>query len=201
MLRRTLLGVLGTAGAGGVVFREELIEWTDGDSDETDADASGDGEIRTRGESQGTGGDSEAEFEPEAVEAAIVEHINDERFAVGVPNLGRDSGLRLAAREHSRDMHERDFFAHRNPDGEEPWHRAHCEAAETLHQGHVGEMQNQGSDYVWDTTTVGEAAAYVVEGWALSDGHYDIMIDGELESVGVGVIERDGEFLVTAKYC
>ena len=158
-------------------------------------------QIGTRGESDGIGGDSEAAFDAEAVEAAIVQHINDERFAAGVPNLGRDSGLRLAAREHSKDMHERDFYAHRNPSGEEPWDRAHCDAAETLHRGHVGEMQNEGSEEVWDTRKVGEAAAYVVEGWAISPGHYDIMADENLESIGVGVIERGGEFLVTAKYC
>src|SRR5690606_32923140 len=37
--------------------------------------------------------------------------------------LTMDPALRCAARMHSKDMSDRDFFSHTNPDGESPWDR------------------------------------------------------------------------------
>lgn len=187
MRRRTVLAGAGIALAGCAA------------ADETDG-ATSDDESQ-RGEAHGTGGESDAEFEPEAVEAAIVDQVNAVRFDAGVENLGRDSGLRLAAREHSRDMHERDFFAHQNPDGEEPWHRAHCDAAETLYDSPIGGSVEGPTGDTFDTTTVQGAAAITVAGWVESPPHYEIMIDDVFEQIGVGVHAADGRFLVTAKYC
>lgn len=154
-----------------------------------------------RGESEGTGGDSDADFDAEAVEAAIVDQINAVRFENNVPELGRDSDLRFAARQHSKDMHERDFFAHENPDGEQPWDRVPCDAAETLYESPIGGAVKNASGETFDTTTVRDAAAIVVSGWVKSDRHYGIMIDDVFERIGVGVVRADGRYLVTAMYC
>ena len=187
MRRRTVLAAASIALAGCAAAEE---------SD----DATSDDESQ-RGEAQGTGGESDGDFEPEAVEAAIVDQLNAVRFDAGVENLGRDSGLRLAAREHSIDMHERDFFAHQNPDGEEPWHRAPCDAAETLYDSPIGGSVEGAAGDTYDTTVVREAAAITVAGWVESPPHYDIMTDDFFEQIGVGVHAADGRFLVTAKYC
>ena len=184
MNRRTLLATLPLALAG--------CATSTGTDDTPDADTSGDGSI------DATTTDAP---DAEAVEAELVEAINTERAAAGVPALGRDRTLRRAARDHSADMHERAFYRHRNPDGEEPWDRVPCDAAETIHAGDIGRIENIDSEHTWDTREVEEAVGYVVEGWILSAEHFEVMTDGHFERVGVGVHVAADEFFATAKYC
>lgn len=155
-----------------------------------DADVGGTGETRVA-----TGPDHEA------AEAAIVERINAVRSEEHAGTLNVDAPLERAAREHSQDMHERDFYAHRNPDGQEPWDRVLCEAAETIHRGEIGRMENEGGGDTWQTSDPQELGGYVVEGWTLSRDHYQVMLDGAWRAMGVGVAIEDGEFFATAKFC
>jgi len=98
-------------------------------------------------------------------------------------------------------MHERDFFAHENPDGEQPWHRVPCEAGETLYKSPIATRVKGPASEIFDTTVVRDAAALVVDGWVASSEHHEIMVDPVFERVGVGVIESDGQFWATAMYC
>ena len=41
--------------------------------------------------------------------------VNEERKAAGLPALKLDTGLRAAARKHSKDMSENNFFSHTSP--------------------------------------------------------------------------------------
>ena len=145
--------------------------------------------------------DSVTAPEREAAEAAIVEGINEIRSEEHAGTIGVDEPLRDAARAHSRDMAERGFYAHQNPDGEEPWDRVLCDAGENIHRGEIGRMQNEGGDETWQTRHADELAGYVVEGWVISDDHYRLMIDGTWRAMGVGVAIVDGEFFATAKFC
>lgn len=134
-------------------------------------------------------------------ETLIQEAINAERARLGVGKLSEREELVTAARAHSRDMHKRDFYAHKNPDGEQPWDRVNCRAAENIHRGELGEMQNRGSSKVYDTYQTDELAAYVVEGWMQSRQHYQIMTDAKFSSIGVGLYIGDVEFFATAMFC
>jgi uncharacterized protein YkwD len=189
MRRRTILAALGGAGA---------TIWYLGGQPPADEPATGDAKA-------GSGGDGSVDVatapDRKAVEATIVDRINTARFDRGIPNLGRDSDLRLTAREHSKDMHARDFYGHKNPDGEQPWHRAPCNAAETIHRGNLGSARNRGAQDSWDTTTAKGMAGYVVEGWVLSDEHYEIMLTERYTRIGVGVHIADGQFWATAMFC
>lgn len=139
--------------------------------------------------------------DPRAAETAVRERINDRRADAGIGPLTSATTLVDAARAHGRDMHERDFYGHTNPDGEEPWDRVPCRAAETIHRGEIGRMANRDSDRTWSTRQPSELAGYVVEGWRLSDGHRRIMLDGQFGAVGVGVVIEGGEFFCTAMFC
>jgi len=134
-------------------------------------------------------------------ETLIREAINDERQEVGVGPLTASDTLAEAAREHSRDMHEREFYAHKNPDGQQPWDRAACNAAENIHRGEIGPMENRGGSQTWYTDDAEGLAGYVAEGWRLSPEHYRLMVDNGYQSVGVGVFVDDGEFFATAMFC
>ncbi|MEX2238331.1 MAG: CvpA family protein [Dehalococcoidia bacterium] len=65
-----------------------------------------------------------ADFSPNAdAEARMLELVNEERAAQGLPLLVMDEGLRAVARAHSGDMFLRGYFAHVNPDGLDPFDR------------------------------------------------------------------------------
>ncbi|MCZ6690283.1 MAG: IPT/TIG domain-containing protein [Planctomycetota bacterium] len=53
-------------------------------------------------------------------EDCVFDLINQERGVVGKPDLTHDPAIRLVARAHSEDMRDRNFFDHRNPDGDDP---------------------------------------------------------------------------------
>lgn len=118
-----------------------------------------------------------------AWEAEVLEIVNQRRsegancgaqgsFGPAGP-LTSDPNLRCAARMHSRDMEERGFFDHTNPDGEGPGVRV--DAAE----------------YIWSTW--GENIAYgypdpeaVMQGWMSSDGHCSNIMNPAFVHLGVG---------------
>jgi len=59
----------------------------------------------------------------EQSEQKMLELVNKERRLRGLRELEMDKNLLRLARAHSRDMFERGYFAHVNPDGEDPFDR------------------------------------------------------------------------------
>lgn len=93
-------------------------------------------------------------------------------FAPAGP-LTMQPNLSCAARMHSRDMEERGFFDHTNPDGDGPGERI-------AYSGYDG--WGWGENIAWGY----QSPAEVMAGWMSSDGHCsNIMYDGFTE-VGVG---------------
>jgi uncharacterized protein YkwD len=133
--------------------------------------------------------------DPAAAAAAVRQRLNEARESAGVAALRSDDGLADAARAHSQDMHRRDFYAHENPDGEDPSDRAGCRAAENLHHGDIA----GGGEF--DTSSADGLAAYVVDGWRDSEGHREIMLASGYRAVGIGVAIADGEFFAVAMFC
>lgn len=89
------------------------------------------------------------------------------------PALKPHSLLVRSARAHSKDMAERDYFAHQNPEGHEPWDRVSA----------VG--------YSWSRVGENIAAGYtsaeaVVDGWVTSPGHCQVLMTKEYTEMGVG---------------
>jgi uncharacterized protein YkwD len=82
--------------------------------------------------------------------------------------------LRCAARLHSKDMVDRDFFDHTNPDGESPWDR--------MDKAGYGGYSNAGENIAAGSAT----AAGVVDQWMGSDGHCSNIMSPDFEEIGVG---------------
>ena len=96
-----------------------------------------------------------------------------------VPAVRPDAELRCAARNHSRDMAERGYFAHESPEGETPADR----------------VERAGFDW----TAIGENIALgyetpdeVMRGWLASPDHCANLMSELFEYVGVGYYD-DGE--------
>lgn len=91
--------------------------------------------------------------------------------------------LHCAARVHSKDMADRDFFDHTNPDGEDPFDR--------MARAGYGSYAFQGENIAAGTMT----ARDTVDGWLASDGHCANMLGSHYKEIGVGAYEGAGEYV------
>ncbi len=103
--------------------------------------------------------------------------LNAERKKAGLPNFTVDIKTTAVAREHSRDMFLRQYFAHVNPDGKD--------AGDRLTQGSV------------PYTVAGENLAYAPDvaiahaGLMNSPGHRRNILDPSFRHIGIGIISTD----------
>ena len=135
-------------------------------------------------------------LEPEGVESAIEERTNEERRAAGVGIAERDADLAAVASAHSRDMRERGFVNHTNPDGAEPQDRADaagvdCFVGENIYQTPRGTL----------ASSEAALADHVVRAWLDSPGHRQTLLDDRYTRQGVGVAVGEDAVYVTQLFC
>lgn len=119
-------------------------------------------------------------------EEQVLELVNAERAAgadcgsAGVFDpagpLTMNADLRCAARTHSQDMVDRDYFDHTNPDGESPGDRIDA----TGYQ-----WRSWGENIAWGQP----APEAVVDAWMNSDGHCSNIMNAGFTEIGVGYAE------------
>jgi hypothetical protein len=96
-----------------------------------------------------------------------------EGYFAPAPPLQMDPGLRCAARMHSMDMVERDFFDHTNPDGDNPGARA----ADAGYDGGGNGENIAGGNATPEAT---------MQQWMESDGHCANIMRQNYRFIGVG---------------
>ena len=160
--------------------------------------------------------ESENEMEPESnvpdsvdvtsaktrsIEYSILRYTNQERVARDRGLLKLDSALSKIARGHSRNMVEKGFFAHDNPDGQGPTDRAEEAGyemgtdggtygiAENINKMPTGRVSGFG--YVDDHPD--SIAKATVKNWMESSGHRKNLLNSTYGKIGIGVA-YDGEF-------
>lgn len=97
---------------------------------------------------------------------------NGEVFGPAEP-LAQHDLLDCVARAHSLDMHQRDYFDHTNPDGEQPWDR----------------MEDAGYRYAMAGENIAEGSSTadaVMEQWMSSPGHCANIMAPEFVHIGIG---------------
>jgi len=142
------------------------------------------------------------------VERRIHELVNEERSDRDLFALEWNDEVHRVADAHSRDMIERDFFAHENPDGESALQRyerrgvAGCRrAGENIAQT-WWERRVQTDDGVERYTSEAELAAAIVEGWMNSEGHRANILRSSWRSQAIGVeVASDDTVLATQNFC
>ncbi|MBB2938467.1 uncharacterized protein YkwD [Amycolatopsis bartoniae] len=107
-----------------------------------------------------------------AAEDAVVRLSNAARARAGLRPLRSDERLRTAARAHSKDMAQRDFCAHINPDGRTPGER--MSAAGYPAPGAENVARGQDSPHK------------VVQAWLDSPGHRANLLNPEFTTIGAG---------------
>lgn len=126
------------------------------------------------------------------MEAMMLEFVNDERRERGVRALQPDTVLAQAARYHSHDMNDRDYFDHVSPDG-------------------VGARQRIGTWHRWLVGQVGEnlwlnrvrtrdtraLAKLAIDGWMKSPSHRDNLLQADFTHVGIGAAQSGDTWRIT----
>jgi uncharacterized protein YkwD len=87
-----------------------------------------------------------------------------------------DPALRRAARLHSADMAENNYFDHNSQDGRSPWQR-------------MGEAGYTGQPAAENIAAGNRTAAATFEQWRQSDGHCRNMMAQNANEIGIGYAE------------
>ncbi|MFQ3319818.1 MAG: hypothetical protein ACI8UR_001217 [Natronomonas sp.] len=131
-----------------------------------------------------------------AVEHDIVDRTNEERLAAGVGETAHDPELAAVARTHSRDMRDRGFVNHTNPDGEGPDDRVRaagldCLTGENIYQAPRGAL----------ASSAAALADHIVRAWMDSVGHRRTLLRDRYTRQGVGVAVGEDAIYVTQVFC
>ncbi|NJQ04542.1 CAP domain-containing protein [Streptomyces lonarensis] len=105
--------------------------------------------------------------------ARVLGLVNEERARAGCRPLTHDGSLAVLAQDFSRDMAERDFFDHTDPDGRSPWDRADRAGISNLGGENIARGQ--------------QSAESVMESWMNSEGHRANILNCDFKTLGVGV--------------
>jgi uncharacterized protein YkwD len=153
-----------------------------------------------------------------ALEQRIHEMINQQRAENGLGALSFDPVLAEIARKHSRDMAEHHYFAHINPEGENPTDRGtaanySCRKnygsyytygiAENLFLNNLYSAatfySNRETEYQWNSPE--DIAQITVAGWMNSTGHRENILTPAFDREGVGVMIASEKVYITEDFC
>ena len=164
-----LLGVV--AGLVGLLY---VLPGRDGDGGGGSSDAPTRGCAHAREE---PGGDVRA------AERATLCLLNAERRVRGLRELRPETRLRRAALRHSRDMVEREFLEHVNPDGV-----GHAERI--VRAGYPLGARSVAGENLAAGERDASTPAVIVDGWMHSPGHRRNILRPEFRLIGIGIVPR-----------
>jgi uncharacterized protein YkwD len=119
-------------------------------------------------------------------ERALFNAVNQERKAHGLPSLSSDEALANAARKHAQRMAEQGTISHQLPG--EPSLPARAKAA--------------GARFSWLSENVdeGPSATAIHQSFMKSPQHRANILDGDMDSAGIGVAERNGQMFAVEDF-
>lgn len=153
------------------------------------------------------------------LEKQIHQLTNQYRIQNGLSELSWDDNLASIARNHSQDMAAHDYFAHENPQGQDPTDRGvsqgyNCQktVGNLIYSGIAENIfQNNLYDTVWYTNgvissyewnSVDELAESTVDGWLDSPGHRQNILTNTYDKEGIGIaISSDDKVYITQDFC
>jgi uncharacterized protein YkwD len=120
-------------------------------------------------------------------ERKLFDAANRERNALGLATLQWNESLAAAARRHAREMAARGTISHQFPD--EPSLPSRVTKA-GVHFSALAENVAMAAD-----------AARVHDLWMHSPPHRANLLDKDMDSIGIGAVERNGELFAVEDFC
>ena len=122
----------------------------------------------------------------EIIERDLFDYANHERSAQGLPALRWDNALANAAQKHAAIMAQQGSLSHQFP-GESslPSRAAHS-----------------GVRFVWlaENVAQGPSAQLIHAEWVKSPNHRANLLDRDMDSIGIAVAERDGQWFAVEDF-
>lgn len=115
---------------------------------------------------------------PSSAEAKVLTLVNEERAKAGCQPLRADKALNGLAEAFSKDMADRGFFDHTDPDGDTPWDRADQAGVTNLGGENIARGQAD--------------AQAVMDSWMASEGHRANILNCDYKTIGIGAHFADG---------
>lgn len=126
-----------------------------------------------------------------AVEQEIFNMVNQERQKAGVPPLSYNKTMEKYARIKSKDMGDRNYFAHENPEGQ----------LITAQMKKDGVSYNAwGENIAYTGGSPSGAAKTIMNMWMNSDGHRKNILSPNFIGIGVGVTSHNGKIYATQEF-
>ena len=126
-----------------------------------------------------TFGYNEPPMEVKQAEKQVLQMVNQYRSKYGLAPLRMDYHVRKVARDRSRDMRNKNYFAHGSPSGQSAGTMMHNRGIKHWGWGeNIGRISYLG----WNTTNRG-----MVDGWKRSSGHNRLMLTRDYNYIGVGI--------------
>jgi hypothetical protein len=122
---------------------------------------------------------SKSLFFAEITKSALLEYLNSERKARNLPILVENQKLDLSATLKAKDILEKDYFAHRSPDGISPWYWFRVSGYDYQFAG-----ENLAIGFL-DSKEVHDA-------WMNSPSHRQNILNPNYQEIGIAVLK--GEF-------
>jgi uncharacterized protein YkwD len=118
------------------------------------------------------------------IERQVYEQVNEARTTRDLDPYAWDPDLAYIGRAHSKDMAERDYFSHNNPEGEGPSGRM---MAYGLGDTYFSATENIIRFPIPEEATKDAVADRIFRAWKKSDPHWDAILSTDHERAGVGV--------------
>jgi len=138
------------------------------------------------------------------IEILILKYTNIERKNVDLKELVWDEILSQIAREHSKDMAEKNFFDHENLSGEGPTDRAkrhgyylHKELGDGWYTEGIAENIGKMTHVNNNEDSI---AREQVKAWMESEGHRQNILNPNYDRLGVGVVYDDPWYISTQNF-
>jgi uncharacterized protein YkwD len=122
----------------------------------------------------------------EIIERDLFDYANHERSAQGLPALRWNHALALAAQKHAAVMAQKGSLSHQFP-------------GEASLSGRAGQS---GAHFVWlaENVAQGPSAQIIHAEWVKSPNHRANLLDRDMDSIGIAVAQRDGQWFAVEDF-
>jgi len=127
------------------------------------------------------------------VEQAIFNKVNEERSKAGVAPLTYNKTMEKYARIKSQDMGDKNYFDHRNLEGE-------LITAQMARDGISYRSWGENIAYIGGVSDINELANQFMINWMNSQGHRENILSPNFTSIGVGVYKAGNRVYATQEF-